>query len=109
MNHILIALVLTAAPPDNDAVFPSWAYACWEVFETVEDWLPAWEAQVCGLNIDDEIFGKGGKYLGPIWTPPAELTGPQGHAKGSPGTAGHSTLPDWSRDSDVPRDVSRVD
>ena len=108
MNHILIALALLA-PPDNDAVFPSWPYACWEVFETVEDWLPPWEAQVCGLNVDDEIFGKGGKHLGPIWTPPAEITGPVGHAGGSPATAEHSTLPDFSRERDVPTDVSRVD
>ena len=113
MNHILIALALTAAPLDNDAMYKSWPYACWEVFETVEDWLPAWEAQVCGFPHDDGIWSdKMGtrKFIAPVWhptTPP--LTGPQGHAGGSPATAGHSTLPDWSRDRDVPTDVSRVD
>ena len=114
MNHILIALALTAAPLDNDAAFPSWPYACWDVFETVEDWLPAWEAQVCGFAHDDAIWSDKmgtGKFIAPVWTPPAKLTGPVGHAGGSPAVAEYpsSTLPDWSHDRDVPRDVSRVD
>ena len=111
MHHILIALALLA-PLDNDATFPSWPYACWDAFENQDDWLPAWEAQVCGFPHDDEVWsGKDGtgKYLGPIWTPPAKLTGPQGNAGGSPATAENGTLPDFSRERDVPRDVSRVD
>ena len=112
MNHIIIALVLTAAPPDHDAMHPSWPYACWDVFETVEDWLPAWEAQVCGFAHDDAIWsGKDGtgKFIALVWVPP--LTGPTGYAAGSPAVAEYpsSTLPDWSRERDVPRDVSRVD
>ena len=111
MNHILITLALLA-PLDNDAAHPSWTYSCWDAFDNQEDWLPAWEAQVCGFPHDDGIWSDKmgtGKFIAPVWTPPAKLAGSPGTAGGSPATAQHSTLPDWSRERDVPRDVSRVD
>lgn len=96
---------------DNDFHQPTAPYDCHAPFRDRPDlWLPVWELRLCGLHLDNEIFGKHGARLRLIDSAPFKppLDGPPGHAAGSPATAEHSTLPDWSHDRDVPRDVSRV-